>query len=100
MSCTCVGVPDKVKGEVLMCFVVPKASKERLEAELLELEKKLGKALVLSRIILVRDLPRTRNGKIMRRLIRNALLGKELGDTSSLENPQSLEEIKRAVKGS
>lgn len=97
----CVGVPDKVKGEVLMCFVVPKASKEGLEAELLEyLEKKLGKALVPSRIILVRDLPRTRNGKIMRRLIRNALLGKELGDTSSLENPQSLEEIKRAVKGS
>ncbi|MBW9140205.1 MAG: hypothetical protein K1T65_00580 [Candidatus Aramenus sp.] len=97
----CVGVPDKVKGEVLMCFVVPKASKEGLEVELLEyLEKKLGKALVPSRIILVRDLPRTRNGKIMRRLIRNALLGKELGDTSSLENPQSLEEIKRAVKGS
>ncbi|MCI2415769.1 MAG: AMP-binding protein [Candidatus Aramenus sp.] len=96
----CVGVPDKVKGEVLVCFVVPKASKEGLEAELLEyLEEKLGKALVPSHIILVRDLPRTRNGKIMRRLIRNALLGKELGDTSSLENPQSLEEIKRAVKG-
>ena len=41
----------------------------------------------------VRDLPRTRNGKILRRLIRARYLGLPLGDLSSLENPAALEEI-------
>ncbi|MEL9970078.1 MAG: AMP-binding protein [Metallosphaera sp.] len=92
----CVGIPDPLKGERIVCFAIPKGLKEGLEAELLEfLERKLGKAIAPSSVKLVPELPKTRNAKIMRRLIRNAILGKDLGDTSSLENPGSLDFIKR-----
>ncbi len=43
------------------------------------------------------DLPRTRSGKIMRRLIKAVVAGQELGDTSALENPDSLEKIKEVL---
>jgi len=49
--------------------------------------------------IFVGDIPKTRNAKVMRRVVRAAFLGEKLGDTSVLENPASLDEIKRA-KGS
>jgi len=45
----------------------------------------------------VRDLPRTRNAKVMRRIIRAAWLGQEAGDVSALENPAAVEEVRRAV---
>jgi len=44
------------------------------------------------------DIPKTRNAKVMRRVVRAAYLGEKLGDTSALENPASLDEIKRAAK--
>ena len=44
----------------------------------------------------MRELPKTRNAKIMRRVIRGSYLGSETGDLSSLENPSSLDEIKDA----
>jgi acetyl-CoA synthetase len=46
-----------------------------------------------ARIAFVSELPRTRNGKILRRLARQAYIGEALGDQSSLENPQALQEI-------
>jgi acetyl-CoA synthetase len=58
-----------------------------------EVVKKMGKPFKPRDIIFVSDLPRTRSGKILRRLIRSAVMGKELGDTSSLENPKALQEI-------
>jgi acetyl-CoA synthetase len=45
----------------------------------------------------VRELPKTRNAKILRRAIRAVAVGQEPGDLSNLENPQALEEIARAV---
>ena len=45
----------------------------------------------------VKDLPKTRNAKVMRRIIRAAYLGQDPGDTSSLENPQAVEEIRHAT---
>lgn len=51
----------------------------------------------MKEIVFVKDLPKTRNAKVMRRLIRAAYLGQPLGDTSSLENPAAVEEIKNAV---
>jgi acetyl-CoA synthetase len=57
----------------------------------------LGKALAPRQIIFVGDIPKTRNAKVMRRNVRAAYLGEQLGDTSALENPTSLEEIKRAA---
>ncbi|HEX2988303.1 MAG TPA: hypothetical protein VHS06_09050, partial [Chloroflexota bacterium] len=58
----------------------------------------LGKALQPREVRFARELPKTRNGKIMRRVIRAAYLGKEeMGDLSSLENPAAVEEIARAA---
>ena len=55
----------------------------------------LGKPLAPREVQFVRDLPKTRNAKIMRRVIRAAYLGLNPGDVSSLENPSAIEEIRR-----
>ena len=64
-------------------------------AELVAAE--LGKAFRPDRVVFVTALPKTRSAKIMRRAVRAKALGAELGDLSSLENPEALEEIGRAV---
>jgi len=48
-------------------------------------------------IIEISDLPKTRTGKILRRVLKSKILGEPLGDLSSLENPQILDEIKKIV---
>jgi acetyl-CoA synthetase len=55
--------------------------------------KDMGKPLAPSRIHFVSALPKTRNAKVMRRVIRSAYLGEDPGDLSALENPQTVEEI-------
>jgi len=57
----------------------------------------LGKAFKPERIVFVTALPKTRSAKIVRRAVRARVLGKDPGDLSSLENPDSLDEIARAV---
>lgn len=92
-----IGIPHPIKGEGVVCFVVLKPGREPDE----ELRKSLmgcavaalGKAMKPQEIKFVRALPKTRNAKIMRRLIRAKHLGQALGDISSLENPEALEEI-------
>jgi acetyl-CoA synthetase len=58
----------------------------------------LGKALAPKEVVFVGDIPKTRNPKVMRRILRAAYLGEKLGDTSALENPASLNEIKGAAR--
>ncbi|MCF6093698.1 AMP-binding protein [Microaerobacter geothermalis] len=101
-----VGVPDEVKGTSAVGFVVPRwdecsdEMEEKLEGELMELvAQNLGKPLKPKAIHFVHELPRTRNGKILRRVIRSAYLGKEAGDLSSLENPQAVQRIKEINAG-
>jgi len=60
------------------------------------LAKSLGKPLAPKQVLFVSDLPKTRNAKIMRRMIRSAYLGLDPGDTSSLLNPEAVSEIVRA----
>jgi acetyl-CoA synthetase len=96
-----VGVPDPIKGEALVCFCVLKKGANQ-DAELAtELKAKiateLGKALAPKEILFVGDIPKTRNAKVMRRVVRAAYIGDKLGDTSALENPGSLEEIQRVT---
>jgi acetyl-CoA synthetase len=97
-----IGVPDSIKGEALVCFCVLKKGANgdlALAAELKEnVARDLGKALAPREVIFVGDIPKTRNAKVMRRIVRAAYLGEKLGDTSALENPASLDEIKRAAK--
>ena len=57
----------------------------------------LGKAFRPERIVFVGALPKTRSAKIVRRAVRARALGTDPGDLSSLENPESLEEISRAL---
>jgi acetyl-CoA synthetase len=96
-----IGVPDAVKGQAVVCFCVLKptaVASEQLRETLKDLvANELGKPLKPNEIKFVKDLPKTRNAKVMRRIIRSAYLGQELGDTSSLENVGAVEEIKRAA---
>jgi len=92
-----IGVPHEIKGEVVVCFAVLRPGHEPGEELRRDLKQvaaaHLGKALAPDDIRFVRDLPKTRNAKVMRRVIRARYLGEDPGDISSLENPQALEEI-------
>jgi acetyl-CoA synthetase len=92
-----IGVPDELKGESITVFVILRAGHqpgEELREEIRQaVGRQLGKALLPKEVRFTTDLPRTRNAKIMRRVIRARYLGQDLGDISSLENPGSLEAI-------
>ena len=90
--------PTRIKGTRVACFCVlcGPVDTEILHEELMNLVTgELGKPLKPSAIFFVADLPKTRNAKVMRRIIRSAYLGEPLGDTSSLVNPEALEDIAR-----
>ena len=91
-----IGVPDEMKGTAMVAFCVLKGeATENLEEELKAVvAKDMGKPLAPSKIHFVSALPKTRNAKVMRRVIRSAYLGEDAGDLSALENPQAVEEIK------
>ncbi len=89
-----IGVPDEIKGTAMIAFCVLREEKENIEAELKQLiAKEMGKPLQPNRIHFVSALPKTRNAKVMRRVIRSAYLGEDAGDLSALENPKTVEEI-------
>lgn len=101
LEAAAVGVPDEVKGESIVVFVVarrdtPQAAAALPEAVASAVAKQLGKSFRPSRVHLVPQLPKTRNGKILRRVARAAYLGVDAGDLSALEDPAALEGI-RAV---
>jgi acetyl-CoA synthetase len=89
-----VGIPDPVKGEALLCFVVLQPGiedSERLRSDLSDLvTAELGKALKPSAVLAISELPRTRNAKVLRRIVRAVYLGNDPGDLASLENHSAL----------
>ncbi len=95
-----IGVPDEIKGEVVVVFVVPVGQSEPSDALRKEIRDavtaQLGKSLAPKKVLFVSDLPKTRNAKIMRRVIRARYLDEPLGDISSLENPAAVEGIANA----
>ncbi len=94
------GVPHAVKGEVVVVFVMLRpnyAPSEPLRGEIeAAIVHQLGKSLKPEAVRFVQDIPRTRNAKILRRLVRKRYLDEPLGDTSALENPAALDEIAAA----
>ena len=96
-----IGVPHDVKGEVAWLFCVLRPDAEGTSAYAREISDavtdELGKAFKPERIVFVPALPKTRSAKIVRRAVRARVLGKDPGDLSSLENPDALDEIARAV---
>jgi acetyl-CoA synthetase len=96
-----VGQPDPMRGEVACAFVVLKNCAEQSEAlkqTLRDLVKKtLGPIVIVNDIFFVNRLPKTRSGKIMRRLIKSIITDKPLGDYSTIEDETAIEELKNAA---
>jgi acetyl-CoA synthetase len=96
-----IGVPHEIKGEAIVCFAVLKPGAEPSDALREELRDavvaRLGKVDRPAAVHFVSDLPRTRSAKIVRRLVRAVHLGQsDLGDLSSVQNPESLDAIRQA----
>ena len=95
-----IGVPHELKGDAIVAFVVLRPGHDPSEQLRKEIEGKiveqLGRALKPEAVRFVADIPKTRNAKVMRRIIRAKYLGQDLGDITALENPAAVEEIGRA----
>ena len=92
-----VGIPDPVKGQAVVVFVVarPGADLASIPAAVSRsIERELGKPFRPHAVHVIPRLPKTRNGKILRRVIRNVFLGEPPGDLSSMDDLPSLEPIR------
>ncbi|NUC73074.1 acetate--CoA ligase [Haloterrigena sp. SYSU A558-1] len=99
-----VGGDHDVKGEAVYVYAIPEDGYEDRHAELEEkaMEAVLDSIGPIARpeeIVFTPELPKTRSGKIMRRLLENIASGDELGDTSTLRNPEVVDEIADQVTG-
>lgn len=96
-----VAVPDAVKGSAVVCVVVPnpnEAPGDELAAALSDaVVSGLGGSFRPQAVIFTEDLPRTRNMKTMRRVIRAVLLDESPGDLSTLVNPEAVDELRTVV---
>lgn len=96
-----IGVPDTMKGNAMVAFCVLKngtPERDELTHELREsVGAELGKPLRPEKIVFVLQLPKTRNAKVMRRVIRAVYLSEDPGDLTALENPSALDSIRQAA---
>ena len=94
------GRPDELRGEVISAFVVLKqgyAPSTELKAELLEtVRRELGPVAVIGEVNFVQLLPKTRSGKIMRRVLKAVILDRDPGDISTIEDEGSVAEAQEA----
>ncbi len=92
-----IGVPDDIKGEAVVLVATPLqagVSEKEIRGRLVEaVVSGLGTPFKPKAVLLVPELPKTRNMKIMRRVVRAAVLGSVAGDLSSLVNPEAIEKI-------
>jgi acetyl-CoA synthetase len=93
-----VGIPHELKGTAIAAFVILKERAEpspELEKELKQhVVQQIGAIARPEKIMFTADLPKTRSGKIMRRLLRDIAEGKALGDTTTLADPAVVESLK------
>jgi acetyl-CoA synthetase len=99
-----IAVPDEDTGQAIVAFVTPEGEEkggDEMAAELREhVARKIGKLARPKQIHFADDLPKTRSGKIMRRLLRDIAQGNELGDVTTLRDPTIVEELKERVEAS
>ncbi len=92
-----VGMPDEIKGQAILAFVILKeghAGNLDLEKQLIQfVGDKIGAIAKPKRVIFTPELPKTRSGKIMRRLLQNIAERKPIGDTTTLANPDIVKEL-------
>ena len=101
IECAVVGIDDKIKGQVPIVFAVSKIEKSQdqiVKQVVFQLRKEIGPIATPKQVYLVKDLPKTRSGKIMRRILRKLFTGEELGDLSTLANPESVSQLKKIIK--
>lgn len=103
LEAAAIGVPHDIKGEavVVLCVLRPgETDDEGLRASIgRTVTDQLGKPLKPERVVVVRSLPKTRSGKVMRRVARAAWLGLDPGDVSALDDPLTLDAIRSAAMG-
>ena len=96
------GIPDEVKGEVIVAFVVLKkdvTSSDNLEKELIsKIRVDIGAIATPKQIYFVSKLPKTRSGKIMRRLLKAIANNEKIGDVSTLEDGTAVTEVQSAFE--
>ncbi len=94
------GRPDSLRGEVISAFVVLKQGhfpSDGLRQDLLDtIRRELGPVVVIGELNFVQSLPKTRSGKIMRRVLKAVTLGMEPGDITTIEDEGSVEEAREA----
>ena len=95
------GIPDEIKGESIIAFVILKenctSSQEKLLIELRDVVRnEIGAIATPQQFYFVTKLPKTRSGKIMRRLLKSIVCGEKIGDTSTLEDKTSVNEVQSA----
>ena len=99
LDAVAVGTPDAVKGTAVVCVCVPRpgvGAQSAVKALSAAVVSGLGGAFRPAEVLLVADVPRTRNMKVMRRVVRAAWLGEDPGDLSTLVNPESVQAIRAA----
>jgi acetyl-CoA synthetase len=94
-----VGKPHPVKGQSLVAYVVLRRGQSGSDALRKELQKHvrevIGPIAVPDDVYITDKLPKTRSGKIMRRVIRSLVSGQEIGDTTTLEDPGAVDEVRK-----
>jgi acetyl-CoA synthetase len=97
-----VGAPHEVKGQCVVAFVLLKSGRSKTKGLRDELKahvkKEIGSIAVPETIYLVDKLPKTRSGKIMRRVMRAVVSGEEVGDITTLEDPAAVDEVRAWLK--
>jgi len=101
VECAVVAAPHEIKGEVPIAYVTLKAGYKpspELEADLRkQVDRVIGPTARPDRIIFVEDLPKTRSGKIMRRILKAVTTNQPIGDITTLLNPESVQDLKEKI---
>ncbi|SDL01543.1 propionyl-CoA synthetase [Modicisalibacter muralis] len=101
-ECAVVGIQNSLKGQVPVGLVIPKdgfdGDTDALERELIALvREKIGAIASLKQVLVVSRLPKTRSGKILRKLLRSIADGEEFGIPSTIDDPSSLQDVQEAM---
>ena len=95
-----VAAPHEIKGEIPIAFVILKEVRpsEELKKELIkQVDKVIGVTARPGEIIFVEDLPKTRSGKIMRRILKSLVKNERIGNITTLSNPESISHLKERM---
>src|SRR5262249_57529503 len=99
-ECAVVGRPDEVRGEVISAFVLLKhgqtPSAELRKAVIETVRRELGPVAVIGELNFVGVLPKTRSGKLMRRVLKAVILDRDPGDITTIEDEGSVDEARQA----